>query len=184
MYEFAEFLLNQRRYTDGIKAGEELKCLYGLSDSASDEERIRLLKLLDDLCYGDKQYESGERNYREALKIFDKGICKNRRLRVEISNDLGRLLWKTNQLGQAEKGVDANIASLSELETPESEIYEPELADAYHTRAILSNRRNQLDTAIDYYEKALSGKEMQIQRGIRLSFYRHWLGYTEITLRC
>lgn len=156
MYEFAEFLLNQRRYTDGIKVGEELKCLYGLSDSASDEERIKLLKLLGDLCYWDKQYENGERNYREALEIFYKGTCENRGLRAEIFNELSRLLWKTNQLGQAEKGLEINIASLSKLVKREPEIYEPVLAEAYNTRAILSSRKNQLDKAIEYHEKALA----------------------------
>lgn len=155
MYEFAEFLLNQRKYTDGIKAGEELKCLYGLSDGASDEERIRLLKLLGNLCYWDKQYERGERNYREALEIFNKGTCDNRGLRAEIFNELSRLLWKTNQLEQAEKGLEINIANLSKLVQHEPEMYEPVLAEAYNTRAMLANKRNQLDKAIEYHEKAL-----------------------------
>ncbi len=159
MYEFAEFLLNQRKYTDGIKVGEELRCLYGLSDGVSDEERIRLLKLLGDLCYWDKQYESGERNYREAIEIFNKGTCDNRGLRAEIFNELTRLLWKTNQLEEAEKGLEINIANLSKLVKREPEKYEPMLAEAYNTRAILSNKRNQLDEAIEYHKKALEIRE-------------------------
>ncbi len=159
MYEYASFLLNQRKYEEGIKVGEELKCLYGLSANASDEDKIKLLMLLGDLYYRDKKYKSGEKNYRDALDILKKGTCKNEELRAKVFSDLTRLLWKTNQLKRAEERIETSSKSLIGFAKRNPEIYEPVLADAYNTRAILANRRNQLDKAIGYHREALEIRE-------------------------
>lgn len=155
MYEFAEFLLNQRKYEKGIEVGEELRCLYGLYDYASAEEHVKLLKLLGDLCYYSCNYKNGEKYYREALAIFKKNNCDNLELRARIYIDMTRLLWKTNQAEQAERGLDKNIVSLGKLVETNPEIYEPVLAEAYNYRGVLANKRNQLDQAIEYHQKAL-----------------------------
>lgn len=164
MYEFAEFLLNQRKYDEGIKVGEELKCLYGLSDCASPEEQIKLLKLLGDLYYGDKKYKKGERNYREALDVFKNGRCKNWELRAKTYNDLSRLRWKTNQLEEAQKGLTINAENLKGLVEREPEKYEPIVAATYNYMAILARRRNQLDKAVDYHYKAVEIRKRLAQK--------------------
>lgn len=159
MYEFAEFLLDQRKYEEGIKIGEELKCLYGLSGCASPEEQIKLLKLLGDLYYEAKEYESGQRNYIEALDIFKIGSYENWELHAKTNNSFARLLWKMNRLEEAERGLENNIEELSKLVKREPQKYESILAATYNYMAILANRRNQLDTTLDYHRKVLEIRE-------------------------
>ena len=73
LYEFAEFLLNQRDYKKGIAVGENLKCLYGLSDRTPAEDKARMFMLLGDLYYGKKEYEVGRINYEAVFQIFQEG---------------------------------------------------------------------------------------------------------------
>lgn len=155
MYEFAEFLLDWREYKKGIKVGEELKCLYEQPDCVSAEERARLLKLLGTLCYNDGDYKNGEKYYKEAFDLIQKGSCDNLELRAGICNDLIELFWKTKKYEQAEKGIDKNIASLSRVVESNPEVYQPLLANAYNYRAFIANRRNRLDEAIEYHLKVL-----------------------------
>ncbi|MDE7179375.1 MAG: tetratricopeptide repeat protein [Lachnospiraceae bacterium] len=159
LYEFAEFLLNQRKCSKGIKIGEELKCLYELSDCASAEERVRLLKLLGDLYFEAKEYDKSQRDYIEAYEIFI--ICNDVDLVLgtEITNNLARLFWKTNQLEHAENALRKNIDKLSILVEREPQKYEPKLAVTYNYMGIMANKRNQLDKAIDYHRKVLEIRE-------------------------
>ncbi len=155
LYEFAEFLLNQRDYKKGIEVGENLKCLYGLTDRTPAEGKARMYMLLGDLYYGKKEYEVGRINYEAVFQIFQEGLCRNQELLAQAYNDLSKLLWKTNQLAGAEKGLEKNIKSLEGLAGQEPLIYEPVLASAYNYMAILENRKNRLEEAVKRHREAL-----------------------------
>lgn len=170
MYEFAEFLLNQRKYEEGIKIGEELKCLYGLSDCATPEEQVKLLKLLGDLYYSEKKYEKGERSYTEALDFFKNGSCRNWELRAKTYNDLSKLFWKTNQLAEAQTGLTKIAENLSVLVECEPEKYEPIMAVTYNYIGILARRRSQLDEAVDYHKKVLEIRKRLARKSSSYNF--------------
>lgn len=155
VYEFAEFCLNCRKYKEGIRVAEELKCLYERSDYTSAEEQARMLKLLGDLYYNNNDYKKGEKYYKEAFDLLRQGNSDNLELRAMIYNDLSQLFWRTKQYEQAEKGLDINIASLSRVVESNPEVYEPILATSYNYRALLANRRNQLDKAIECHKEVL-----------------------------
>ena len=155
LYEFAEFWLKRREYDKGIAVGENLKCLYGLSDCTSAEDKIRMLMLLGNLYYERKKYKNGKANYKAVFQIFQDGSCKNQELRAKAYNELSKLLWKTNQLAEAEKGLKNNIKSLEILVRQEPQIYEPVLAYAYNYMAILENRKNRLEEAEKRYHETL-----------------------------
>ncbi len=155
VYEFAEFCLNCRKFKEGIRVAEELKCLYEQSDCTSAEEQVRMLKLLGDLYYNDTGYEKGKKYYKEAFDLLRQGNSDNFELRAMIYNDLSQLFWKTKEYEQAEKGLDINIASLSRVVESNPEVYEPILATAYNYRALVANRRNQLDKAIECHKEVL-----------------------------
>lgn len=166
LFEFAEFLLNQRKYDRGIAVGEHLKCLYGLSDGVLHEDKVRLLKLLGNLYYANTDYVKAEKNYREVLQILEDGFCENQELISEIYNDLAQLLWKTNQLQRAEEIFKDNAETLRRLVTNEPKIYEPILAVTYNHLAILANRKNQLDKALEYHFQATEIRERLAEKSL------------------
>lgn len=170
LYEFAEFLLNQRQYDKGIAIGENLKCLYGLSEYTLAEDNVKLLKLLGDLYYGIKKYDSGKRNYEEVFQIFQLGACKNQELHAKAYNDLSKLFWKTNQLAEAQKGLEKNIQSLESLAQLEPQIYEPVLASSYNYMGILQNRKNRLDEAIKHHHQALKIRKRLAKKSSSYNF--------------
>ncbi|MDE7332030.1 MAG: tetratricopeptide repeat protein [Lachnospiraceae bacterium] len=170
LYEFAEFLLNQREYDRGIRVGENLKCLYGLSDSTLAEDKVRLLKLLGDLYYGIKEYKKGKINYEEVFQIFQDGSCGNQELLAQTYNDLSKLLWKTNQLAGAEKGLEKNVKSLERLAQQEPKIYEPVLASAYNYIGILENRKNWLDESVKCHLKVLKIRRRLAEKSSSYNF--------------
>lgn len=166
LYEFAEFMLNQRKYDRGIAVGEHLKCLYGLSNGVSFEDKVRLSKLLGNLYYSNTDYEKAEKNYREVLQVLEDDFCENQELISEIYNDLAQLLWKTNHLQRAEEVFKDNAETLTRLVVNEPKTYEPILAFTYNHLAILANRKNQLDKALEYHFKAMEIRERLAEKSL------------------
>ena len=155
LYEFAEYLLNHRKYGRGIEVGEHLNCLYRLSDSTLDEEKGRLYTLLGELYFNKRDYKNGRRYCEEAVQILQNISSENPALLAKAYNSLCRVLWKTNRLEGAEKGLKRNAVNLEKLAQQEPEIYEPVLSTAYNYIGIMENRKNCLDEAVKRHQAAL-----------------------------
>ena len=69
LYEYAEFLYDQKRIPLGIHAAETLLDLYGLEETPP-EKKARLRLLLGKLYLYQNEYKKAEKSYRRALELL------------------------------------------------------------------------------------------------------------------
>ena len=133
LYDYADFLNDQKRYPRAVETAETLMHLYALED-APPEKHGKLRLLLGVLYWNQNEYSKAEKCFRRALEIF-RGLPGEE---SEASQDslagachqLAGLLMDTEHYGEAEALNGEALSIRRRLAGQDPELYEGALASS------------------------------------------------------
>ena len=160
LYDFADFLENQKKYAKAIRIAEQLKYYYDAPNSqVSMSEKSCLLNLLGILYNAQHRFAEGEATYREALEIRRSLAGENLDAYLPnvaaTCNNLAILLKIQHRTEEAERLYREALKIYHSLAEENPDAYLPDMATTCNNLANLLKNQHRMEEAERLYREAL-----------------------------
>lgn len=161
LWDYADFLRQQRCYPEGIQVAERLRDYYRLNPPER-EKQAKLLRLLGTLYEKNGAYEKAEPVLREAMELA-RGMYEggkqteyHKTLLADCCNAMGVFLWSQQCADDSKEMFERALSLRRELAAANPARYERELALSCYNMAIAMEFFQQISEAQKLYEESLA----------------------------